>query len=173
MGQANDAERKINGVGGLLGQFMVVNPGGVETWSKIAITSIGGIAIQLTNKTSVASVKGTVVKLSQVDDESFLLTGIDSDMPAGIVFEDGVADGSLCWVVVYGIAEVLLEDTTAGTRGFWVYASDTAGRANATLINPPGGGLPELDQHMREIGHCVASVGGGTDVLCKMLIQWN
>ena len=174
MGEANTVPRKINGVEGVAGQLIVSGgPGEIETWSKIGSTSLGGITMQLTNKTGVASVKGTIVIASTIDDDSFILSGVSEDQAIGVVFESGVADGSLCWVVIAGVAEVLLEDTTASTHGNWVYASATAGRANATLANPPGGGIPELDQHMQEIGHCLQSIAGGTDVLCRIKVQFN
>ncbi len=174
MGQTNTSERKINDISGEAGQLLrSAGPGLVETWSNIIVTPLGGIAVRLTNKTGVASVKGTVVKLSTADDDSFVLSGISEAQPIGVVFEAGVADGSLCWVIILGIAEVLLENTTAGTHGNWVYASATAGRANATLLVPPAGGIPELDQHMQELGHCLQTIAGGTNVLCKILIHFN
>ena len=30
-----------------------------------------------------------------------------------------------------------------------------------------------MDQHLRELGHCLNSIAGGTDVLCRIIIQWN
>ncbi len=174
MGQVNAAEKKINGVSGVTGQIILSGgPDAVETWGPAIITPLGGIAIQLTNKTGAPSVKGTVTRLSAADDDSFILTDVSDNEPSGIVFEDGIADGSLCWVVILGIAEVLLVNTTAGTHGNWVFASATAGRADATLAAPPGGGIPELDQHMQEVGHCLQSIAGGVDVLCRILIQFN
>ena len=60
MGQENTAPRKINGVSGVEGQVMQSGgPGAVETWAPMVITPLGGIAIQIINKTGVASVKGT------------------------------------------------------------------------------------------------------------------
>jgi hypothetical protein len=77
-------------------------------------------------------------------------------------------------VAISGIADVLIEDGTAATRGNWVYTSDAqAGRANATLANPPGGGIPELDTHMREIGHCLQTVTAGNDKLARCLLHFN
>ena len=70
-------------------------------------------------------------------------------------------------------AGALRKDATASTKGFWVYTSDVAGRADATLAAPPGGGIPELDIHMREIGHCIESKGADTDVLAKAVLHFN
>ena len=174
MGQQNAAERKINKVSGVAGQLITSGgPNAVETWAPMIITPLGGIAIQIINKTGVASVKGTVVSYSAADDNSFVLSAINEDQSIGVVYEAGVDDGSLCWVIILGIAEVLLEDTTAGTHGNWVFASGTVGRADATLAAPPAGGVALLDQHMQEIGHCLQTVVGGTDVLCKIKTQFN
>ncbi len=140
---------------------------------KVMITPIGGIAIQLTNKTGGASVKGTIVIADTTTDNAFDITEADDDHPIGVVYEAGVADAAECWVVIYGIAEVLLKDTTASTHGYWVKTSDTAGRADATIAAPPGGGISELDEHMQEIGHCLETQTGGTDVLAKIVMHFN
>ncbi len=133
----------------------------------------GGIAIRLTNKTGAASVRGTIVVASTGTDNAFSAAGVDSDMPIGIVYDVGVVDGSECWVVVYGIAQVLLKDATAATRGYWVKVSDTAGRADATTSVPPGGTVGALEEHMQEVGHCIESKTSGTNVLSQCVIHFN
>ncbi|KKK65949.1 hypothetical protein LCGC14_2969010 [marine sediment metagenome] len=174
MGQANEAERKINNVSGVAGQPIISGgPDGLDQWAPMIFTPLGGIAIQIINKTGVASVKGTLVSYSAAVDNAFVLSAINEDQAIGVVYEVGVADESLCWVIILGIAEVLLEDTTLGTHGNWVFTSGTVGRADATLAAPPAGGVALLDQHMQEIGHCLQTVGGGTDVLCKIKTQFN
>lgn len=137
------------------------------------ITDEGGLAIRLTNKTGAASVRGTVVEASTGTDNAFATAGASDVHPIGVVYEAGVADGSECWLVVAGRCQVLLKDTTAATRGYWVYTSDTGGRADATLANPPVGGAAELQIHMQEIGHCLESQGAGTDVLAYMILHFN
>lgn len=139
----------------------------------VAITDLGGIAIPLTNKTGANSVKGTIVIASAGTDNAFDIGAAAEPQPIGIVYEDGIADGSECWVVIYGVAQVLLKDTTASTHGNWVKSSDVGGRADATNAAPPGGGIPELDQHMGEIGHALETQGGGADVLCKTKLHFN
>jgi hypothetical protein len=128
---------------------------------------------QLINKTGAASVYGEVIIASTTTDFAFDQSGVDEDMPIGIVYEAGIADGSLCWVVIYGSAQVLLKDTTASTHGNWVYTADAAGRADATLAGPPGGAFPQIDNHMRELGHCLESQGAGTDVLAEIDVHLN
>jgi len=174
MGQENTAPRKIDGVEGAAGQLTVSGgPGQIESWAESAITPIGGICIRLLNKTGAASVLGTIVQADTVIDNAFKVCGVDGVMPIAVVYQAGVADGSLCWIVIYGIAQVLLKDATASTKGYWVYVSDAAGRADATLAAPPGGGIPELDVHMGEIGHCIESKGADTDVLAKVILHFN
>lgn len=141
--------------------------------NKVGISELGGIAVKLNNGSGVASVKGTIVIADTNADDSFDIAGADEVQPIGIVYDDGVADGSECWVIIYGIADVLLKDTTASVHGNWVYTSDVAGRADATLLVPPGGGIPELDVHMGEVGHCIESKGADTDVLTRVCLHFN
>ncbi len=140
---------------------------------KVKFTPEGGIAVRLINKTSAPSVKGTIVVADSTTDDAFkVATGSDPDC-IGVVYDDGVADGSECWVVTFGIAEVLLKDATASTRGYWVQASDTGGRADATNAAPPGGGVTEIDRHFTEVGHCIEFKNAGTNVLCKVVMHFN
>ena len=143
--------------------------------NKVGLTELGGIAIKLTNETGAPSVKGTIVIASNVSgqDDSFEVAGADEYQPIGIVYEDGIADGSECWVVINGVAQVLLKDATTSTTGNWVRTSDVAGRADVTLAAPPGGGIPELDQHMQEVGHSLETKSANTDVLCKVALHFN
>jgi hypothetical protein len=141
--------------------------------NNIGFTSEGGFAIRLTNKTGSASVKGTLVKADTATDMAFILTGVNEHETIGAVYEDGIADGSLCWVANGGIVEVLLKDTTASTRGNWAKTSDTAGRADITNATAPGGGVAQLDEHMQEIGHGIENVTSGTDKLAKIIMHFN
>ena len=131
-----------------------------------------GYGAYLTNKTGGASVKGTVVRASTAADLSFVTSGATEEQPIGVVYDSGVADGSPCFVVLGGLCQVLLEDSTASTHGNWVYTT-IAGRGNATLANPPSGGAAELQTHMQELGHCVESKTAGTDVLAWIVLHFN
>jgi hypothetical protein len=139
----------------------------------VMITELGGVAIKLVNKTGSNSIKGTLVEASNTQDLAFDVLGSNENHPIGAIYENGIADGEQCWVVISGIAEVLLVDATSSSNGNWVYASSPAGRANATLANPPGGGVAELDQHMREVGHALEAKGSGSNVLCKIAMHFN
>jgi len=138
------------------------------------LTSIGGYAVKLQNQTGAASVKGTLVEASSGTDLAVNTITADAVDCIGVIYEDGVANGSDVWVVVGGVAEVLLEDGTAATRDYWVRTSETdAGRADATNAAPPGGTVAAIEEHLAEIGHCLETVSSGTDVLCKILMHFN
>lgn len=139
----------------------------------VGISELGGLAVKLNNGSGANSVKGTLVEADVNADDSFDIVDADGNHAIGVVYDDGIADGSECWVIIYGIADVLLKDTLASTHGNWVYISDVAGRADATIAAPPGGGVPELDNHMQEIGHCLETKAGNTDVLARVCLHFN
>ena len=85
---------------------------------KVRLTPEGGIAVRLTNKTGSASVKGTLCELSPSVDSAVVTVGANEPDVIGVMYESGIADGSDVWVVIQGVAEVLLKDTTASTRGY-------------------------------------------------------
>lgn len=140
----------------------------------IGLTAEGGYAVRLLNKTGSASVKGTLVEAASGTDKAFVLADASEVMTIGVVYEDGIADGSLCWVVTQGRCQVKLQDNAAGTRYYWVRTSTSqAGRA-VMLSAPPGGGIPELDAHMAEIGHSIESVNASASgALCYCMVHFN
>jgi hypothetical protein len=140
---------------------------GVQLSSKVKFTPEGGLAVQLVNDTGAASVKGSLVEASTAVDGAVKLS--DPYECMGVIYEDGVANGQLVWVVVAGVAEVLLENSTAATRGYWAGVSTTPGRADITNAAPPG----LVDAHFTEIGHCIQSAASGTDVLAKVVLHFN
>jgi hypothetical protein len=137
----------------------------------IKFTADGGIAVQLINKTGVASVKGSVVSAGSVD-KSFVLNTNEFNA-IGAVFEADVADGSPCWVTFAGMAYVLLANGTAATAGYWVKSHATDGRADASAALPTGGSFAGVDDHFKEIGHSLESKTAGTNVLCKVMLHFN
>lgn len=157
-------------------QLVLYKSGIVSFSDKSGVSPLGGKIIRLINKTGFASVKGTVMKTSTTTDDACGLTSGDDTESIGIVYEGGIADGSAMWVVVQGIADVAMKDNTTATHGNWVKMSSEAGYADATNAVPPGGGIPELDQHMLEIGHCnetVTAGGGGTHILARCVLHFN
>lgn len=130
-------------------------------------TDDGGMYITLINKTGASTIKGQVVQADTVNDGSFVLSTTNSINPIGIVFESGIADGSLCKVVVSGKAYALLKDTTAGTAGSWCGCSDTVGRMYQQA-SPPA-----TNEHDREIGHSLQAAAAGTNVLCLIVVHFR
>lgn len=131
-------------------------------------TNEWGFQVRLTNKTGGNSIKGEIVKASAGTDMAFDKVAADGLEPIGVIYEANVADGSECWIWVTGsVCQVLLKDTTGSTRGYWVSVSDTAGRADATTAAAPGVVLA----HFREIGHCLETKAGGTNVLARILFH--
>jgi hypothetical protein len=148
----------------------MIGPGGTS----VLHTPEGGSARQLINKTGAISKKGTLVEAGTAIDHSVQNVSADDPDCIGVIYEDGIADGELVWVVTHGIGDVLLEDGSASTRGYWARVSVTqAGRADITLPNPPGGTIVEIDNHFREVGHCLQSVSSGTDKLARILLHFN
>jgi hypothetical protein len=137
--------------------------------ARIRFTDEGGIALRMTNKTGGASVKGTVVTVYDggAVNNAVQLTEGDAIDPVGVMYDSGIADGSECWIVIAGRAQVLLKDGDAGVRGYWLGTSDTAGRAECKAA--PG----LILEHMQEIGHCMESASSGTDVLVYGVLHFN
>lgn len=140
---------------------------GIQAPATARLTSEGGLAVLLINDTGAPSVKGSMVQASASVDGAVSLSAPYECI--GVIYNSGVADGDPVWVVVSGVAEVLLKDTTAATRGYWVGVSSTLGRADATNAAPPG----LVDAHFTEVGHCLQSATAGTDVLVKVALHFN
>ena len=132
------------------------------------LTPEGGLALRLTNKTGAASVKGTLVEADGAVDGAFDIADADSKECCGVIYEDGIADGDECLIVISGRCQVLLKDATASTRRNWVKTSDVAGRADATNASPAA-----APTHFEEIGHCIESKGADTDVLAFIMLHFN
>lgn len=148
--------------------------GGELTAPKIKLTAIGGYAIKLTNKTGSNSVAGQLVKADIDTDDAFVLAGGDDLEHFGVVLDSGVSDGTAAWIVIYGIADVAMEDNTTATRANWVRMSITeAGYADATNADAP---QPINQTHFAEVGHCIETVtatGIGTHVLARCMLHFN
>jgi hypothetical protein len=129
----------------------------------------GGLMIKLINKTGSASVKGSVVACSTGTDNAFHLQNNEFDS-IGAVYESGIADGQLCWVVISGIADVLWKNDTAATRGRVALAADTDGRAIDVAVPTAN---PVVAEHFKEIGHVLETKSAGTNVLVKCVLHFN
>lgn len=97
--------------------------------AKFLITPTGGYAIKLKNRTGAASVHGSAVMLSTVNDDSVVLTEGYTSVGIGYLYGSGVANGDDVWVVIVGIAEAILEPNFTVTRGALLdFSSGTSGR---------------------------------------------
>lgn len=133
----------------------------------VKFTEEGGLAVLMINKTGSDSVKGTIVAASTGTDSAFELAGAGSPKAIGIVYESGIADAANCWVVVSGIAEVLMQDSVATTHGNYALTSaSAAGRAVSSSTYPTA----TVEQG---IGHIILSTAGGTNVLTKVILQFR
>jgi hypothetical protein len=142
--------------------------------ARVGVTAEGGFAVKKTNKTGGASVKGTLVQADAYGTENaFTVSAVDAVNPIGIVYENDIPDGGACWIVIHGSVEVLLKNGTSATAGNWVKSSDVEGRIDASNAAPPGGGIPEIDEHFTEVGHCLQDVTSGTDKLALILMHFN
>lgn len=127
----------------------------------VKFTPEGGLAVRYLNGTGGASVKGTLVAASTSANLTAIKQTNEYDT-FGVVYEDGVPSGAEMWVVIAGKAQVLLEDGTAATRGNLAVASDVDGRADCTVA-APGSGIPAVDTHFKEIGHCLETENAGAN----------
>ncbi len=138
--------------------------------SRARLTAEGGLAVLMTNGTGATSVKGSLVAASTAADRAFVLQANEYDA-IGAVYESGVANGSDCWVVVSGVAEVLFKDTVGSTRGNILIADAVDGRGSD--IANPGSGLPAVETHFKECGHVLETKAGGTGVLVLCALHFN
>lgn len=125
----------------------------IET-QKGKMTLIGGYAVELINKTGSSTVAGQVVRVytATAQDDAFRTCDTNDLHPIGIVLDAGVGDGNLAWVVVSGIADVLM-DAGGSARGDRIITSGTAGSADVN-------NTPSAADHFKEIGHCIETRTG-------------
>ena len=118
VGNVVTAVGNVQGVGGVFSGAVSGTSGtfsaGVGN-SYFKITPEGGFAVRLTNKSGAVSVKGQIVSHKGTVARAFDLTAVDANHCLGVVYESGIADAAECWVVVSGIAQVLMKN--AATMG--------------------------------------------------------
>lgn len=142
-------------------------------WSTVRLTPEGGIAIRLTNKSGAQSQKGRIVRADTVFDNAVSINPVSGDMPIGVFYDNAALPDEQAWVVMAGIADVLLEDNIGCQAGDILYQSATAGEAGyAGAANT----VPSDVIHFREIGHSVKTVaagGVGTRQLTRAVLHFN
>jgi len=134
--------------------------------ANVRLTTEGGIAIKMLNKTGGTTVKGEVVT-------SYDATAIDNAVkkivkdvpnPIGVFLDSGIADGDYAWVVVSGKAYVyFVGNTTRGhlARGF--LTADGGSYVTGQALSEAVPTSPfSTDKHFFEIGHvCESRTGAG------------
>jgi len=111
----------VGNVQGVNGVFSGTVSGATGTFSAgvgnsyFKITPEGGFAVRLTNESGAVTVKGQIVSHKGTVANAFDLTAVDANHCLGVVYESGIADATECWVVVAGIAQVLMKN--AATMG--------------------------------------------------------
>lgn len=145
---------------GFTADAITVFPGG-----RAGITADGGFAVSLVNATGGASVKGTPVVAGSVAG-SVIKSPTGSIYPIGMIYEDGIANGAACWVVVAGIAQVLLDATANATPQMFVGTSDTT--AGTAYVS---GEPPAASKHDQECGHTVGN--GSAGWLVNAVVHWR
>lgn len=154
----NDFVVRLNNVLKLTVSSTAVTSTGEIINPKAKMTLIGGYAVLLTNKTGSNTVAGQIVKASTTTDDAFILVGVNGTNPIGIVLETGVSDGSEAWIVVSGIADVLV-DAGGCARGDRLITGAIGGFA--TVNNAPA-----VAVHFQEIGHCIETRAGAGLARC-------
>ena len=161
----------VGNVQGVDGVFSGTVSGATGTFSAgvgnyyFKITPEGGFAVRLTNKSGAVTVKGQIVSHEGTVANAFDLTAVDANHCLGVVYESGVEDGAQCWVVVAGIAQVLMKN--AATMGHICRIPLTAdvGEAAGYAMAAEQSGIASV----YKIGDVLETADA--DVLCKVLLH--
>lgn len=168
VGNVVTAVGNVQGVGGVFSGAVYGTSGNFSAGvgnSYCKITAEGGLAVKLTNKTGAASIKGTIVGVDSAAGNAFDLTAIDANYNLGVVYESGVADGAECWVVVIGIAEVLMKnDATLGQQCRIPLNTDTGEVAGYAMADAQA-----ATASVYKIGDILETKTA--DTLCKVLLH--
>jgi len=130
---------------------------------KVFITPEGGYAIQLVNNSGAILNPGEIVRADPANDDSVILAEIASELPLGICYTT-TPKLAPAWIVVAGMADVLIDNPGGCGRNYWVGVSgNVAGQG--TAVNASPGNVP---LHFREIGHTIRQIGGAGLVRCVL-----
>ncbi len=138
----------------------------LDVKAKSGHSATGGFCIKLTNKTGGNTVAGELVKVytATAIDDAFATQDANGDNTIGVVLEAGKSDGSEAWIVVSGIADVLM-DSGGSARGDRIISSATAGSGDVWNV---GGAVAT---HFLEIGHCIETRTGAG--LARCVLHFN
>jgi hypothetical protein len=149
-----------NSVSGASGTFSA----GVGN-SYFKITPEGGFAVRLTNKSGVVSVKGQIVSHKGTVARAFDLTAVDANHCLGVVYESGIEDAAECWVVVSGIAQVLMKNAATMGHICRIPLNTDDGEAAGYAMDAAQSGTASV----YKIGDVLETADA--EVLCKVLLH--
>jgi hypothetical protein len=149
-----------NSVSGASGTFSA----GVGN-SYFKITPEGGFAVRLTNKSGVVSVKGQIVSHKGTVARAFDLTAVDANHCLGVVYESGIEDAAECWVVVSGIAQVLMKNAATMGHICRIPLNTDDGEAAGYAMDAAQSGTASV----YKIGDVLETANA--EVLCKVLLH--
>lgn len=172
-----------------LGKDAIMARGGVaagrnSTSSAMAMTDArtmmneeGGYMVRVYNRTGAASVKGTLVSASDAYNYSVRLTPVGGLDSVGVVYEDGIADGSYVWVVTGGRAQVRFGNaTTLGYFARMSISTDSGYPAAGFAFCEAAPSTPfATDNHFREVGHVNEQISapGTSGALAWCFVHFN
>lgn len=168
---------KIKTILGYDGTSQITVPGNITSTAtisgpKMKITTEGGLAVLLTNRTGGNSVKGYCVTTDTANNNAVKLVPIQEPNCIGVFYESDVADGSEAWIVISGIADVYYWGST--TRGYLSrtgLTADTGEVAGQAMTEAVPTSPFATDKHFCEIGHCLETRTGAG--LAKTVLHFN
>lgn len=149
-----------NAVSGATGTFSA----GVGN-SYFKITPEGGFAVRLTNKSGAVTVKGQIVSHKGTVARAFDLTAVDANHCLGVVYESGIEDAAECWVVVSGIAQVLMKNAATMGHICRIPLNTDDGEAAGYAMDAAQSGTASV----YKIGDVLETADA--EVLCKVLLS--
>ena len=128
--------------------------------------SVNGMSVKLVNKTGLdpetQATKGAIVQVDGTTDNAVKLAVANSELPFGVIRDEGVEADAEIWIANEGAAAVLLKNGVGCTKGEIAYVSDTAGRAASTATRSTAG--------YKAIGYFTKTLTSGTDVLAEIVL---
>lgn len=168
VGNVVTAVGNVQGVGGVFSGAVSGTSGtfsaGVSN-SYFKITPEGGFAVRLTNKSGVVSVKGQIVSHKGTVARAFDLTAVDATHCLGVVYESGIEDAAECWVVVSGIAQVLMKNAATMGHICRIPLNTDDGEAAGYAMDAAQSGTASV----YKIGDVLETADA--EVLCKVLLH--
>lgn len=137
---------------------------------KCGFTPEGGFYITLINKTGSPSVKGYLVEASSVTPEAFDLIASGEPDPIGVIYDVGIADGSPCRIVLFGIAEVYVNADGASLEDFVrMNAVGDTSTADGIAVAETAPSSPfSTDKHFQEVGHAITARADAGLIKCVL-----